>query len=35
MLPLRVRVDLRAMAIKGYYAFYKAPALLEPPHQIF
>ena len=35
MLPLRARVDLGAMAIKGYSAFPKAPALLEPHHQIF
>ena len=34
MLPLRARVDLRAMAMKGYSAFPKAPALLEPHHQI-
>ena len=30
MLPLRVRVDLGAMAMKGYSAFPKAPAPLEP-----
>ena len=30
VLPLRVRVDLGAMAIKRYSAFPKAPALLEP-----
>ena len=30
MLPLPVRVDLGAMATKGYTAFLKAPALLEP-----
>ena len=35
MLPLRVRVDLGAMAMKGCAAFPKAPALLEPYHQIF
>ena len=29
MLPLRDRVDLGAMAMKGYSAFPKAPALLE------
>ena len=34
MLPLRARVDLGAMAIKGYSTFPKAPALLEPHHQI-
>ena len=34
MLPLRARVDLGAMATKGYSAFPKAPALLEPHHQI-
>ena len=34
MLPLRARVDLGAMAIKGYSAFPKAQALLEPHHQI-
>ena len=34
MLPLRARVDLEAMARKGYSAFPKAPALLEPHHQI-
>ena len=34
MLPLRVRVDLGGMAIKGYAAFPKAPAFLEPYHQI-
>ena len=32
MLPLRARVDLGAMAIKGYSAFLKA--LLEPHNQI-
>ena len=32
MLPRRARVDLGAMAIKGYSAFPKAPALLEPQH---
>ena len=30
MLPLQARVDLGAMAIKGYSAFPKAPALLAP-----
>ena len=34
MLPLRARVDLGAMAMKEYSAFPKAPALLEPHHQI-
>ena len=34
VLPLRARVDLEAMAMKGYSAFPKAPALLEPYHQI-
>ena len=34
MLPLRDRVDLGAMAKKGYSTFPKAPALLELPHQI-
>ena len=34
MLLFRSRVDLGAMAIKGYSAFPKAPALLEPHHQI-
>ena len=34
ILPLRLRVDRGAMAMKRYYAFPKAPALLEPPHQI-
>ena len=29
MLPHRARVDLGAMAMKGYSAFPKAPALLE------
>ena len=28
------RVDLGAMAMKECFAFPKAPALLEPPHQI-
>ena len=32
MLPLRARMDIGAM--KGYSAFSKAPALLEPCHQI-
>ena len=30
MLLLRARVDLGAMAMKGYSAFLKAPPLLEP-----
>ena len=34
VLPLRARVDLGAMAMKGYSKFPKAPALLEPHHQI-
>ena len=34
MLPLRVRVDLGAMAMKGYSPFSNTPALLEPHHQI-
>ena len=34
VLPLRARVDLGAMAIKGYSAFPKAPTSLEPLHQI-
>ena len=34
VLPLRARVDFGAMAIKGFSAFPKAPALLEPHHQI-
>ena len=28
------QLDLEAMAVKEYYAFPKAPALLEPHHQI-
>ena len=35
VLQLRVRVDLRAMAMKGYSALPKALALLESHHQIF
>ena len=35
MLPLRDRVDQGVMAMKGYSSFLKAPALLEPHHQIF
>ena len=34
LLPLQVRLDLKVMAMKGYSAFPKAPALLEPHHQI-
>ena len=34
VLPLWARVDLGAMVMKGYSAFPKAPALLEPHHQI-
>ena len=34
MLPFRDRVDLGVMAMKGYSAFPKAPALLELHHQI-
>ena len=34
MLPLRAKVELGAMAINGYSTFPKAPALLEPHHQI-
>ena len=34
MLPFQARVDLGAMAIKGYSTFPKALALLEPHHQI-
>ena len=33
VLPLRARMDLGEMAVKGYSAFLKAPALLEPHHQ--
>ena len=35
MLPLRSRVDLGAMAMKACSTFPKAPASLEPHHQIF
>ena len=35
MLPRWARVDLGAMAMKGYSAFPKAPALLESHHEIF
>ena len=34
VLPLRARVDLGTMAMKGYSAFSKVPALLEAHHQI-
>ena len=34
VLPFWARVDLREMAMKGYSAFPKAPASLEPHHQI-
>ena len=34
MRPLQARVDLGVIAIKMYSAFPKAPALLEPHHQI-
>ena len=34
MLPLRARVDLGVMTMKGYSVFRKVPALLEPHHQI-
>ena len=34
MLPLRAIVDQAAMAMKGWSAFLKAPALLKPHHQI-
>ena len=34
VLPLQARVDLEAIAIKGYLEFPKTPALLEPQHQI-
>ena len=35
VLPLWTKVDLVVMAMKWYSAFLKAPALLEPHHQIF
>ena len=35
VLLLQVIVDLGEMAMKGYTTFPKAPALLEPHHQIF
>ena len=31
---LQARMDLGALAIKGYSEFPKAPPLLEPHHQI-
>ena len=34
MLQFQARVDQGAMAMKGFSAFPKAPALLEPHHQI-
>ena len=34
VLPFQARVDLGAMAMKGYSAFPKVPASLEPHHQI-
>ena len=34
VLPFRAKVDLGAMAMKGLSAFPKAPASLEPHHQI-
>ena len=34
VLPLRARVDLGAMALKIYSTILKAPALVEPRHQI-
>ena len=34
VLPCWARVDLGAMAVKGYSAFPKGPASLEPHHQI-
>ena len=34
MLPLQARVNPGAMAMKGYSAFSKAPALRGPHHQI-
>ena len=33
-LALQARVDLGAMVMKGYLAFPKAPALLEPHYQM-
>ena len=34
VLPLRATVELGAMAMKEYSTFPKAPALLDPYHQI-
>ena len=34
VLPLGLRVDLGVMAMEGYSAFPKAPALMEPHHQV-
>ena len=34
MITLQARVDLGAMAMKGYSTFPKAPALREPHNQI-
>ncbi len=34
MLPLRARIALGAMGMKGYSAFPKVPVLLEPFNQI-
>ena len=34
MLPFQARVDMGAMATKGYSTFPKAPASLEPHYQI-
>ena len=34
MLPPQAREDLGAMVMKGYSTSLKAPALLEPHHQI-
>ena len=34
VLPVGDRVDLGAMAMKGYSTFPKAPVSLEPHHQI-
>ena len=34
MLPLRVRVDLRVMAMKGHFTILKTPASLEPNYHI-
>ena len=34
MQPLWVRVDLGTMAMKWCFTFPKAPALMEPNHQI-